>query len=562
VRLSGLIVKNFRRIGAIECKIKIDEIVVLIGPNNAGKSTVLDAYELFASAGKEVDISHFHGEKIANKIEITGIFNELTQDDLDTIGAKWSHEDEEHHECIKVRWVWSAPGVKGQKQSYDPGTGVFVDGGVGGWDSLIQSRIPQPIRMRPTDSVDMTQTKIVAMLKDHIKDQLKAGSASTKEALDAIEVLTLKLLEDSKGVMDDISQKITDQISTVFPNTKIEVVPRSKDNLDEKVLGAESFLRITSGKNQATPLNLQGTGLQRALLWSALSVMSDAPKKKAKAVAEASKILLIDEPEAFLHPPTIRSARDSLYDFAINNPNWQVIATTHSPVFIDLSKSHTTIVRVDAATPEQHFISTDKISFNKNEKKNLQMLRACNPVINEFFFFDNIILVEGPTEQIVLHHVAGLNGSDIHVINCGGKANIPMFARILQQFKVPFIAIHDSDCPKAKRKEKVIANAMWTLNEEICSFASSVDNCFVFTQYPHFEGHFFEEELKSGKVDNIVAELNDANSDQYKRLVYLYSQVIQRDASVMTKSIQDLIGKSKSYVDISGLADDWRWQFA
>jgi putative ATP-dependent endonuclease of OLD family len=193
-----------------------------------------------------------------------------------------------------------------------------------------------------------------------------------------------KLLEETKGALNLISEKITKNVAEVFPGTTIEIVPKSKDSIDEKIVGAESFLRIGTGDETAIPLIHQGTGLQRALLWSALAVMSDK-KDKPKGDAEDNKILLIDEPEAFLHPPTVRGAREALYAFALNNPEWQVIATTHSPVFIDLSKNHTTIIRVDPDETRERFISTDKISFDAPEKKKLQMIRACNPIVNEFF---------------------------------------------------------------------------------------------------------------------------------------------------------------------------------
>lgn len=48
----------------------------------------------------------------------------------------------------------------------------------------------------------------------------------------------------------------------------------------------------------------------------------------------------------FLHPPAIRLAREALYKLA-NLENWQVMITTHSPIFIDVSKPHTTITRVE-----------------------------------------------------------------------------------------------------------------------------------------------------------------------------------------------------------------------
>lgn len=560
MRLSGLTVRNYRRIGNIECNIKIDEIVVLIGPNNAGKSTVLDAYELFASAGKEVDVSHFHGDNAASPIEITGIFSDVSAEDLEVLGKAWLHQDEVHGDCIKVRWIWKSPGQKGQKESFDPSSGTFVQGGVGGWDSLIQSRIPQPIRIRPTDPVETTQTKVVAMLKDHIKAKLKQDSSSTKTALDEIERITEKLLEESKGAVQSVSDAITKRVADVFPGTTIEVIPRSKDTLDEKVLGADSFLKIKTDANPSVPFALQGTGLQRALLWSALSVMSDAPNKsKTKTSDEVQKILLIDEPEAFLHPPTIRNARDSLYDFALKIPTWQVIATTHSPIFIDLSKKHTTVVRVDANSTEQHFVSTDKMSFDAPTRKRLQMIRSCNPIVNEFFFFDNIILVEGPTEQLVVQFFAEKLGKDVHVINCIGKANIPIFAGILNHFRVSYVVVHDSDTPKCKRKKAIIGNPMWTMNGSIRDAVSAGTGSHIYVQFPNFEGAFCDEELHGGKVDNVIEILADDTSDVFKLLEIEYTKIINKATDAMCNTLEAFSQKRDFFTKAKSLEQDWRW---
>lgn len=559
MRLAGLAIKNYRRIGSAESRIKIDEIVILIGQNNAGKSTVLDAYEAFSSAGKELDISHFHKEASDTPVEITGVFDKLIESDLEVIGKKWEHDDPEYGKCIKVKWVWSRPGQKGQKQSFDPEKGEFVEGGVGGWDSLIQSRIPQPVRIRPTDPPDTTQVKIVGMLKEHIKSSLKADASSTNSAFEEIERLAQKLFDESKAALDAVSQKITDSVSSIFPGTTIEVVPRSKDALDERLIAAESFLRVGTADGCATPLSLQGTGVQRALLWSALSVMSDSTKKKARGANDVGRILLIDEPEAFLHPPTIRGARESLYEFALNNPEWQVIATTHSPIFIDLSKDHTTIVRVDASSSTQHLISTDEVSFDTNERTRLQMVRACNPIVNEFFFYDRIVLVEGPTEHLVVKHVAEESGLDVHVIDCMGKANIPLFARILNHFKVPYVAIHDSDTPFCKRKGKIVKNGMWKLNENIRLAVLEGDIGAVFTQFPHFEGAFLNEELKSGKVDNIVSLLEDRASDEYALITSTYRDVLNKKESLLSTAPQEFESKLNEYLTSNSLSNDWKW---
>ena len=561
MRLAGLLIKNYKRIGHHECGIRIDEIVVLIGQNNAGKSTVLDAYETFASSGKALDESHFKNGDVSKPVEIIGVFNQLTPEDEAVIGKKWSFADADFGNCVKVRWLWTNPKEKGQKQSYNPETNQFEDGGVGGWDSLFQSRIPQPIRIRPTDSIEQTQTKIVGMLSDHVKARLKADASSTKAVVDEIERLTKKLFDESKTVFDDIATKITKSVSQIFPATTIELVPLSKDVINEKIVGAESYLKIGTAGGGISSLVLQGTGIQRALLWSALSVMSESggPKKKAGDSAGVSRILLIDEPEAFLHPPTIRGAREALYDFALSNPDWQVIATTHSPIFIDLSKDHTTIVRVDASSSEQRFVSTDKVSFDENERMRLQMIRRCHPVVNEFFFYDNIILVEGPTEHIIVKHVAEKNMFDVHVIDCLGKANIPLFAKILNQFKVPYLVIHDADTPKVKRKSKMIDGAMWTMNQNIRDVVSQSIGGAIFTQFPHFEGEFLGEDLNGGKVDRVLEVLSDSTTTEYLGVFDTYTKVLARDLSVLTTNSASFDAKRDAYIAKYSLDESQLW---
>ncbi|HEU4552460.1 MAG TPA: AAA family ATPase [Chitinophaga sp.] len=50
-RLVKLIIKNYRCIGPVPVEIDLNEIVVLVGANNVGKSTILKAYELVMSQG-------------------------------------------------------------------------------------------------------------------------------------------------------------------------------------------------------------------------------------------------------------------------------------------------------------------------------------------------------------------------------------------------------------------------------------------------------------------------------------------------------------------------------
>lgn len=560
MKLAALYVKNYKGIGDIESGIRIDKIVVLIGPNNAGKSTLLDAYEAFASSGSAMDLSHFHREDPTKPITITGIFTDLSDDDNKTIGKEWQYDDPEYGLCIKYRWVWVKDGQRGQKYAFNAKNNEYVSGGLGGFDSLVASRIPQPIRIKPTDSISATQEKVVAILKDHVKKRLKDDSSRTKIAFEALEKLAAELFEESRQTFEDLSSRITSSIDMVFPGLSIELIVRSKDAFDEKLIGANSYLKVSTNKEFGTPLVLQGTGLQRALLWSALSVMSDVDaKKKVRSTEEPGKILLIDEPEAFLHPPTIRTARESLYDFALNNEDWQVIATSHSPIFIDLAKLHTTIVRVEPAKSKNRFVSTNKLGFEADARQRLQMLRACNSMVNEFFFYDNIVLVEGPTEVLAMKHVAEELQIDVHIIDCMGKANIPIFAAILNQFQVPYLVIHDSDTPKCKRKGIIVGNGMWKVNSTIRNVVQSNQHGRLFTQFENFEAEFLDPGVTRGKVDNVQEVLRDSTRTDYRKLFDQYKRLLQKDETLMTTTVDAFEAKQSAYIKTVKPEDLWQW---
>lgn len=84
MRLRKLTIRNFGCIGDPGYDIAIDRIVVLIGRNNVGKSTVFDAYEALASAGTPRPRSQFHQQDETKPIEIGATFGDVTADDIQT----------------------------------------------------------------------------------------------------------------------------------------------------------------------------------------------------------------------------------------------------------------------------------------------------------------------------------------------------------------------------------------------------------------------------------------------------------------------------------------------
>ncbi len=135
------------------------------------------------------------------------------------------------------------------------------------------------------------------------------------------------------------------------------------------------------------------------------------------------------------------------------------------------------------------------------------MLNRCCPTVNEFFFYPNAILVEGDTEYLAYQYIiekSGLEGTYC-VINCRGKANIPTFIKIFDQFNANAIAIHDLD---TKLRKDGASNGMWTINLNIRKLADSTNGRVkTVVHSPDFEGFYFNESPSKDKPYNLFSHL-------------------------------------------------------
>lgn len=549
MRLRELIIKNYGCIGEDGLKIIIDNIIILIGPNNVGKTTVLKAYEAFSHVGETIKIDDFHKNSTRNPVEIIGLFSDINDNDKSQIGEKWIFNHEEYGSCIKYKMVWEKPDTKGQKYSWNNEEKNWIRGGVGGWDTKIASCIPIPLKINPLDNPEDLQKKIIEILTEAIKHKVKNNDTKINELIGSINKVAEEVKMEIKDTLIDTTSKLEEHIQDIFPGCEIMLKPQAGKFEPEKIIASGSHIRIKNGEGEYYPLVNQGAGLQRTFLWSAIEALADSGNlKKGKSVIDVDKprILLIEEPEAFLHPPAVRAAREALYSIA-KLDNWQLMITTHSPVFIDVSKPHTTIIRVDKdCKAESRIFSTQNAKFTQDEKKRLQMIRACNPTVNEFFFANDIILVEGDTEQSVLTEIKNndIKYKDIQIVNCYGKANIPMFQKILNHFGVNYTVIHDVDSPKAKRKDSWINNAMWTINKKIYeeSKIEKGSNNMIIANMPDFEFQFFGYLQKGDKPYNAIRELNSEefkNKQEYKELINIFESIKKRSHERSIRCFED-----------------------
>ena len=547
MKLKALTIENFKGIST-ETTILIDDVVVLIGPNNTCKSTILDAYEAYESIGSARPVEDFHKKDTSLPISIIGIFTEITSDDLETIGSEWLiEEDKNFGRCSKFKIVWEKPDQPGTKYSFSGTKHVWVKGGAGGWDTKLKSRIPTSIRINPDNNHEPLEKVVKELAAKNAEELISKDKGKLARIINEIETLAREVDSEISSQTSSVTKLINDEIKKIFNNVSVSFETGvGKFKAEDAIKDGSRFVINSNGND--TTLNYQGSGVRRAFLWAAISALcNDGLYKKGrqKVGSEEPKVLLIDEPEINLHPSLVRSAQKAIYAIA-KLTGWQVICTTHSPCFVDLTADHTTIISTSASSAGVRYFQTDKAKFSEDEKENLKMLLLCSPSTNEFFFYEKSILVEGDTEFLTFKYLAEKQGlaSEVCVINCRGKANIPTFIKIFNQFQACAFAVHDLDTPLNKDGSK---NAMWTINYRIRE-AADLTNGRVETCYhnPDIEGYYLNESPKKDKPYNMSTHLTAADFDSSPKYRLLRGSL----SALLTKvhpNIYDDVGVFKNF---------------
>ena len=232
-----------------------------------------------------------------------------------------------------------------------------------------------------------------------------------------------------------------------------------------------------------------GHGLQRAFILTALqhlvaTQVADPSEKASGESGEAtsdvgsddlpSLVLAIEEPELYQHPSRQRHMASVLYDLAMGSipgvaKRTQVLYTTHAPLFVGLDRvdqirllrkrSHQPaqppITMVHATSLTQVAEELWSISDRTGVKYTAETLRPrmqvlMTPWMNEGFFADVVVLVEGEGDRSALLAVGELEGHDMEsmgicVVPCGGKRSLDRPTVVFRQLGIPTYVIWDND---------------------------------------------------------------------------------------------------------------------
>lgn len=256
----------------------------------------------------------------------------------------------------------------------------------------------------------------------------------------------------------DIEDRLNKLMSEIMEcDVEIEMtMPQLKEVFGGAKIYADDGLRTT--------IEMKGHGLQRSMIFTILRAYAELShsQKAGEKAAERSTIFAIEEPELYLHPQSQRTLMSVLRKIAIGRD--QIIYATQSSLFVDISYfDQICIMRREKkderyeSTPTQLPILKiiEDLKIRKNVDASEESIReryshAFNPMINEGFFGNRVVIVEGPSEQYTLPIYADALGynldlNNVSVVHCDGKGQMDRLLRVFNGFRIPTYLWFDGD---------------------------------------------------------------------------------------------------------------------
>ncbi|MFT3910935.1 MAG: AAA family ATPase [Ferruginibacter sp.] len=324
-----------------------------------------------------------------------------------------------------------------------------------------------PAVKNASDEFKTTGSTIFNQLFTQIISKMSEENDHYKNARTQMEALTQILNKlDSKGnenkerpvEIKSLEANLEEELKKWNTTIDIQITP---PNIDE-VLKVNTSVWIDDGKR--TDIARKGHGLQRSLIfaliksWASylkrereIKEQQEAEKEKQKTSTKRkssdSTYFFFEEPELYLHPQAQKELYASLKELSISD--YQIVLCTHSSSFLDLAdyKSICIVNKIDVTVGSKIRQFTNEL-FGENESANFKLIYWLNPERSELFFANKIILSEGPTDKTIIPKLAKMVGVfkyDYTVIECGGKDSMKLYIKLLNSFKLPYVAVYDKD---------------------------------------------------------------------------------------------------------------------
>lgn len=397
MKIKAITVNRFRGYST-PVKVEVDDLLVIVGRNDIGKSTLLEALDVFFNEGKgcvKLDKHDINKDCLTlgqNCIEIGVEFTDLP----DRIVIDAANET-----TLQEEFLLTSEGTLHVVKRYpNAGKGkVFIranhpvnpectdlllkkndalkkileDAGFDCPDKTKNAELRKSI-WQGQDDLQLGECEIEVAKNDanNIWEQLKAymplftlfqsdrkNSDSDDEVQDPMRIAVREILGDPtiqadlaqvadtvKTRLDEVAQRTLQKLGEMNSGIANSLDPQLPDSASLK--WQDVFKNVSITADDDIPINKRGSGVKRLVL---ISFFRAEAERRQHAANLPDIVYAIEEPETSQHPEQQRALTDALIALS-NARNTQVLLTTHSPEIVKRLKFEN-IILVSDQTPNR-----------------------------------------------------------------------------------------------------------------------------------------------------------------------------------------------------------------
>lgn len=479
--LSKLKIRNFRKYKELEVSFK-QGLNVLIGENDGGKTTIIDAIRILLGTQSQeyyrIDEKDFNDKNLELEIECIFKFQDKSEKKVAKF-LEWITFDNEDKPILIVRLRAYIKDFMIKKE---------ITAGESGTDSRfyltdeLRATYLKPLRDADKELISGRYSRLSQILKNH---KLFLGKEKEHEFIDIMKEFNLQINKyfskngDGKEVISTIDKHLSNFLGKEKNDDYKTNINITENNLFS-ILNSLN-LKLSENKIGLGTLNQLYMALELLLFETEGNILN---------------LCLIEELEAHLHPQaqlrTIKHFQNK------NNENNQIILTTHSITLASSVKLENLIL---CKNNKIYSMGAEYTKLEEHDYKFLEMFLDATKA--NLFFAKGVILVEGTAENILIPTIAEIIGKPLHeygvsVVNVGNIAFL-RYSKIFlrknkeEKLKIPVAIITDLDIKNDHNCEGIVLK-----NENFILLSEFLKNRFNKDLSPLQDKVFFtKEELKS-----------------------------------------------------------------